>query len=220
MLLDDIVDIEGITGGSNCLTFRGRLSSVDDYEDLIVKVLERPIPDKETEKLILEDYLDIRKKAIDRGVSVPRLRECSVVDNENFINRFRTAEGKHLYIIEAYTGISVREIFREVTFKDIRESVLKMCFDFINSLPEDIPLDTNPGNITYLSKENKLYFVDFLPPDPWKNTEKNILQTKLQSMFPTMENILKDKDSKDRYFKNEFRKGKLQYYLDQYSAPA
>lgn len=218
MDLDGINIEKNIRGGSNCTVYKGYYNSPNEEKDVVVKVMEASTETRGLMEIIKEDYLNIRERAKRKGVTVPVLYNCFILKEEEIPIKFKCNKGWSFIIVESYAGISLRDLIRTEIYPTIKtQKIIARCGNFIKKLPEDIPLDTNPGNILYSKIDSRLRYVDFLPPDPWLHIKDIILRKELEKIFPTLKNTLDDTASIDRYFNNIYRWEKFKYYTQKYS---
>jgi hypothetical protein len=212
------INIErNLKGGYNCIVYKGYYDSQNTKKDVVVKVMEAVTGIESLMGTIKNNYLNIREKARREGVVVPVLYDCYILRADEVPIKFGHCSGWSFIIVESYAGISVKDLIRIENYSMSKtKRIIAECKDFINKLPEDIPLDTNPGNIVYSDINNELSYVDFLPPDPWAYTKDYALRKDMEKIFPTLKNTLDDDFSLNRYFKNVYRWEKFKYYLHKY----
>ena len=190
--------------GSNCIVNKAIGIENGKRLELIIK---RLLPSRETFlnksllELVIKDYLFIKTKTENAGIKVPKTYSVERHDKNNNPN---------LQIIESFEGNSIKDLIRggenSNNFKYIGE-----VENFIFQLPEDIPLDIQPGNIVL--KENELKLIDFLPPDPWKYENKSI-QNELEKIFPSISKKFDYVGKKECYMNNSQRFTRFIYHFN------
>jgi len=148
--------VKNLPSGSNCEAdlFRYRVY------DIVVKYCGNKSFQQEFGKLIITDYFRIKNYVSSSGISVPETYDMFLSDYEN----------ADLYIIESYMGDSLKEIIRNVKNSRLIDKYIKNCREFIESLPEEVSLDVNPGNLA-IDDNEQISLIDFIPPDQWKYRE-------------------------------------------------
>lgn len=189
-------NIKRIKGGSNCNVYVYAINK-DRY---VIKVSGNGFVDREIGLEIIKDYIRIKNKLSKNGVIVPETK-----------NIYITSSAKaDLVIIEKYCGISLKEILKSKRITlNLKVLLVKKCIKQIQCFPEDVPLDTNPGN--FVVHRGLITFVDFTPPDPWKYP-KNSYKGKLLSKVFTSINSPSYKNKKLSYYKNIFRIERFKYH--------
>jgi len=218
-----ITSIESIRGGSCCSVFKCLGQKNTKKYSIIIKFCGEGLMTRLILPNVVRDYLNVRQKTIRTGVKVPRLygfilRDTNIYSEDEVIPlmdlKTLCASIKkvcYLGIIEEYTGTSIRDSIMDNTLS-INSPLLGAARSFIRTLPTDIPLDTNPGNITV--QGNALHFIDFIPPDPWKYRQDKKIRHDLEAAFPTTRPLWDDDDKKKRYFDSESRVTRFNYYLN------
>lgn len=183
-----------LKGGSNCEIYK----FVKNDKELVTKLYH--IWNEDIATQIITKHLEIRShiNVNQKIIGIPLLEE---IKWENNI----------LSITEEYTGDSLRKILKEN--KDNAKISLEECLEKIKELPQNIPLDINPANFT-IDKNKNIYFIDFMPPDPWQFEQNNKFRTIFEEIFPTAKRIKTSRDLKKRYYTTEYRLQKFLYYIN------
>ena len=202
---------ERLGSGSNCVVNKCNILYGDTWVNSVYKTLYIPVP------LIAEDirsdFIEIRRSIVESNVSVPDLYFCGISDFVENRNDKVDSNGLYLIIIESYEGLSIKDLIKSKILGTSGNTWLfKKCESFINTFPENIPLDVNPGNIT-LSNNEKLRFIDFIPSFPWKYVNHKEKEADFIKVFPTLTVTLSDKDNRDRYYCREKRIEKFNYHI-------
>ena len=186
-----------IKGGTNCSVYLYKFGG----ERSIIKICGENKLDRHIGRLVMSDYFRIKNKLSSLGIFVPIT-----------MNVYLTSENNaDLVIIESYEGVSLREILVNKRVSKNRKTIsVKKCLDFIDRLPENIPLDTNPGNFCF-RKDASIAFVDFIPPDPWKYKDNINIQSRLKEIFPSMKSPFY-KHKYLSYYKNKYRVERLSFH--------
>ncbi|MFC1700439.1 hypothetical protein ACFLZ4_02245 [Patescibacteria group bacterium] len=155
--------VRSLPKGSNCIAdlfyFKGL--------DVVVKYCGNRSLDTEFGNMIIRDYFDIKKILESEGIRVP-------ITYDVFLDRSKRS---NLYIVESYMGRSLKKILKED--KRYINTLVHKSAAFIKSLPQNVPLDTNPGNIV-IDSYGEIAFIDLIPPNQWKyrNTEWELSMSK------------------------------------------
>lgn len=191
-------NLKRIKGGSNCNVY---IYSTDKNR-FAIKISGNGLIDKEIGLQIIKDYKRIKNKLFKKGIRVPETKNIYITSSVK----------ADLVIIEKYCGVSLREILRSVRVT-VKTKVLliRRCIEYIYKLPEDIPLDTNPGN--FVIHNNLVTFVDFTPPDPWKYP-KNSNNGRILSKIFTSISSPPYKNKKLSYYKNLYRVKRFKYHCE------
>jgi|GEM_PF-2735015 len=183
-------------GGSNCDVYLYTLGE----KKYVIKISGNNSIDDKVGTLIMDDYLRVRDRLECSNISVPTLRNIYLTSSIR----------ANLVVIEDYCGKSLREILRSELFSvDNKLSFVSKCIDLVSKFPEDIPLDTNPGNLVV--HNSIITFVDFIPPDPWKYNPDSAIGRKLKKIFISL-NSSDYKNKKLSYYSNKFRIRRLMYH--------
>ena len=119
-----------------------------------------------------------------------------------------------LSILEEYTGITLYEYLKHDAWTEENIDILLKCLNLIKSFPENIPLDINPRNFTIDASKN-IYFVDFMPPDPWDFLGNTALRESFEKCFPSVVNAYDRRKTRiKRYYLNKYRIIKFLHHLD------
>lgn len=186
-----------LKGGTYCDVFR----YINNEVDYIIKIFGDGKITKHIGTLIIQDYNGIKNTLEKFGVPIPK----------SFKIYFSPKSKGEIVIIEQYCGVSVREVIRDTNVShDKKVELVRLVEEFITKLPEGVPLDTNPGNFV-INNKRKIYFVDLIPPEPWKYKGNELIQQKLINIFPTMR---KDNysDKYKAYHLNKYRKVRFNYH--------
>jgi len=166
-------------------------------ENAVLKIYR--IKSKELKKRVLEDFNATRNK-LKGTVSIPEI--------------FHLQSKHNILIVEQHTGVTVGHYLKKDFWDGKDIEILQKCIDVIKTFPEDIPIDTNPYNFT-TDTDGKIYFIDFMPPNPWALLENKTLRKELEKAFPSVKNAYKRKENRQkRYYINKFRIIKFLHYLD------
>lgn len=187
--------LENMAGGSNSeisLFKRGD-------KKFISKTYKNTLLDYKVANLLVADYLEVRAHFIKNDLKIPEIEE------------FLLQPGL-LRITEEFAGLSIKNLTRRKN--NNLNKYIEDCLAYIKRIPTDIPVDTNPGNFTV--KHGGIYFVDFMPPLPWKYRKEKFIQSKLEKIFPTLKPRITDKDKIKRYYKEKDRIEKFLFYLGSY----
>jgi len=166
----------------------------------VVKVTKRGVRNIKILLNVKNDYLNIRN-ILTKYANLPELY---------FIEPILINNAYRLLLVEEYAGLDIRSIAR--TSRDFQaiNKYINECLRIINTVPVDIPVDTNPANFTHKSK--KIYFVDLLPTQPRKyRNSRDFLE--YVKVFPT---IGKDFDYLNKftsYHKTKLRIKRFYKYL-------
>ncbi len=206
-----------INGGSNCMVFK--LKNCSLKRDVVVKLLNLNVCDNDVEKILTNDFNYIRKELIKNNILIPDLINLGFNNKDEIDEKYNyeinSCAGEFMVIEEVFVGISLREIIRS---KNGSEEVINRYIDkairFVEKLPNTIPLDTNTGNIVFREPYDSAYFVDIIPPDPWKHESDKKLQKQLGLVFPSLKDQNLDKEKMKRYYLTEYRVKKLHYYIE------
>ena len=194
--MNKIRKLKQIRGGANCDVYVYTSNGVKR----VIKITGNGAIDKEMGRLIIKDYFVIKNKVDSTGIKVPTTQKV-------YINSQSKA---FLVIIETYCGIDLRVILEK---KDLtllyKNNQIKRCINVIKLMPEDVPIDTNPGN--FVIDKNGISFVDFIPPEPWKYKNNKKIQDKLKKIFPTLE-LPNYPNKKISYYRNKYRINRLLYH--------
>lgn len=221
MKINSIYELAELSIGSNCFVYKGVV--IEDNKNIVavVKVSKRPVLSDIVGNIVVSDIENVRNVLINSGVEVPKLYICAVGNTLNLKGLEKVDTKRRLVIVENYAGESIRDLINSASMSKVsKRDLLKMCNKFIKTLPENIPLDTNTGNIVYDGVQKKLSFVDFIPPDPWLHLKDKNLMRSLYKMFPTVSILIEDKGGKERYYNNDKRWEKFVYYLNKNSIPS
>ena len=221
MKINSVIELKELSIGTNCVVYKGSAFEDGRKVVVVVKVGKAEIKRSKVGNIIVSDIKHVRNVLVNSGVNVPELYLCGVTNARNIKGIRNTDSKNHLIIVEKYAGDSIRDIFmkKDLT-KTAKTELLEMCKKFVKSLPENIPLDTNTGNIVYDGISNKLSFIDFVPPDPWLHINDGCLMQNLYDMFPTLKTLVNDEGGKRRYYDNGRRWEKFLYYLNKNSIPS
>lgn len=221
MKINSISELKELSVGTNCVAYKGITIENGRRTVVVMKVGKAEIRSDKVGKTIVSDIENVRNVLINSGVDVPELYFCGVINAQKLRGICNADSKNRLIIVEEYAGESIRDIFKKKDLiKTNKTELLKMCDKFIKSLPENIPLDTNTGNIVYDRGSDTLSFVDFVPPDPWLHINDKRLMQNLYDMFPTVKTLVNDEIGKGRYYNNSRRWEKFLYYLNKNSIPS
>lgn len=221
MDLGAIIDLQKLKTGTSCLIYKASVATESAPINVVIKIGKVDIENDILGEAIKNSFLEVRDKVLRSGVNVPYLYKSDVVNGEELPDIFRIRNQKRFMIVEDYAGESVKEIIAGTNYsKTEKEGILSNVKEFILKLPEDVPLDTNSGNIVYCRDDGKLSFIDFIPPDPWLYETKPDLKEGLLRVFPSLVTLLPDEEGKKRYFLNQYRVAKFNYYINKDSIPS
>lgn len=186
-------------GGLNCYAYLCKFLD----EDVVVKICGQRNINKDIGKLIFSDYIHVKSIFEKLGIKVPKTKKICL-DSESKAD---------FIIIEEYCGVSLFEILYnpEVTLSD-KVRYIKRCIKFIKIFPENIAIDTNPGNFV-VNNRKEISFVDFIPPAQWKYVHKKQIQDQLKRIFPSMRSP-DYRYKKDSYFMNKLRIKRLLFHCN------
>ncbi len=171
---------------------------------------------KNTIDILINDLQLIRKLTQDNGIAIPNILAINIISDNTLLlnfNEVKKIENDYcrLVIIENYCGISLKEIIlKHHSTKENILSIASLIEKIINLMPQNIELDTNPANFTIL--ENKIYFVDFMPPKVWDyqvipDMIRNFPQIKMRNQARELRRIR-------RYTTTLGRLERFNYYLN------
>ena len=124
--------------------------------NVVVKRCGKNLLNNEFGKLVIRDYLNVKNLVESKGVRVPFTYDIflDVKDRSN------------LYIVESYMGKSLKEILVGRRSNKYKKQIIRESVEFIKKFPQNVPLDTNPGNIA-IDRKGNFSFIDFIPPNQW-----------------------------------------------------
>ncbi len=184
--------IENLSGGAYTKAFLGLL------EDKKVVVKKYNLKDAELSYLIEKQYTYNRNIAANSNIRIPN--SSSLIQYDSMVT------------LEDFVGDSVYKIVKNCRIGDKTTfDILNICEKIIMRMPEYIPLDTNPRNFVF--DGNSIFFVDFMPPNPWAFSTDPVLRGKFETAFPFTKNILASENRLRRYFNKYYRLRKFFYYL-------
>lgn len=170
--------------GSNCLAELFNFSGLS----VVVKQSISSIYSVTFSKMLIEDYISIKDKVYKAGTTVP-------VTYDIFLSR----DYEHrLIIVESFMGDSLRKIFSTRKNKAYISKLVIEGRKLIKGLPEEVPLDTNPGNMA-IDDFGTLSFIDFVPPDPWKYRNTKWEEYMIKA-FPTVAESYDYPEKVDAYY--------------------
>jgi hypothetical protein len=155
--------------------------------------------------ILIRDFIWLKDIIEKSGVNVPKTISINIDTYPYGKNNFTK-----LKIVEDYCGNSLKDLILQNTNIKHIGTLIKDIKNLITQLPENIEIDTNPGNFTMLN--NKIYFVDFMPAKIWEyQTNKRIIE-----FFPQIKTKRLDKELRriKRYNTNVGRLQRFNYYLD------
>jgi hypothetical protein len=182
-----------LRSGSNCRVYKFSLSGGGFGVFKEYGIFDEPLT-----AAIFREHVVIRELLHKTGISIPTL--------------YGYSSGSGGSLLEEFIGPSIRDLILDKTLHpEELDSVMRASRNFIGQLSEDIPLDTNPGNISV--KENgDFYFIDFMPPNPWLFLKNKALRGKYEKYFPNTANVWQDDGLRKRYYEKEYRIEKFDYY--------
>jgi len=182
-----------IGSGTNCEVYRFRFGN---FFDMVVKKYR--VYNLHLARKVFKVNVEIREILEKRNVNVPHVYLiCPFFGG---------------LIVEKFVGVSIRDYARN---RNLNPEILKECKKIIMRLPQNIPLDTNPGNFV-VNDVRHIYFVDFMPPNPWMFIRNKNRRDLFEKFFPQTRLVETDPDMKDRYLKNPKRLQKFEYYLQKF----
>jgi len=189
--------LKEIKGGLNCYAYLCKFLG----EDVVVKICGQRNINKDIGELIFSDYIHVKSIFEKLGIKVPKTKKICL-DSESKAD---------FIIIEEYCGVSLFEILYDpkVTLSD-KVEYTKGCIKFIEKFPENIAVDTNPGNFV-VNDRKEISFVDFMPPAQWKYIRKKQIQNQLKKIFPSMQSP-NYRNKKDSYYMNKLRIKRLLFH--------
>lgn len=188
-----------LKGGTYCDVFRYKNKNID----YVIKIFGEGKISKRIGKIIISDYINLKSLLEKLGVKVPKTYKIY----------YSPASRGEVVIIEQFCGTSLRELLRDTKISSNKKTgLIKLVLDFMSKMPEGIPLDVNPGNLV-VNKKEKVTFVDFIPPEPWKYRDNILIQEELNRIFPKMKtNVYRNKYKS--YHINKYRKERFLYHCN------
>ena len=165
----------------------------NDKEYLVLK--HYPINNDVLAKKVWGESLKIRKILTNNGINVPKIFKISITNN--------------ITVLEEYLGESILQLYRK---SRLNKNVLRSAEKFLYKIPNEIPVDTNPGNIV-IKNDGALFLVDFMPGDPWSFLNSEKFRDAYEKRFPSAISAIGNKRRIKRYHDSYFRVKKLYYYL-------